>query len=316
MRVVVAARPRPTDGLRLGATGGWRAFVGRHPLSCFFGLAYALSWSYWLPLALSGKVVVAGDGSPTHFPGLLGPLIASFVITGVTRGRAGYRDLLKAMVRWRVGWRWYGAVAAPLVFYTVTLSGLAAVGKGWPSGSAMARYSGLPDVGVLWVFLIALVVNGFGEETGWRGFALPRLQRRHRPLVASLLLTVGWAAWHLPLFFVVDSFRGFTPVTVVGFLLGMGCGAVLLTWVYNGTGGSVLLVALWHITYNMTSATEAAKGTVAAVVSTMVMLWAIGLIVLELTAARRGKPAPMRFRELPARPSSLRNRAFSWCDLG
>ena len=110
----------------------------------------------------------------------------------------------------------------------------------------------------------------------------------------------------------VDSFRGFTPATLVGFFLGMACGAVLLTWVYNGTAGSVLLVALWHITYNMTSATEAAKGTVAAVVSTMVMLWAIALIVLELTAARRGKPSPMHLRELPApRPYYVRNRTVN-----
>ena len=92
----------------------------------------------------------------------------------------------------------------------------------------------------------------------------------------------------------------------------MVCGAVLLTWVYNGAGGSVLLVALWHITYNLTSATEAAKGTVAAVVSTLVMLWAIALVALELTAARRGKPSPMRFRELPApRPYSVRNRTIN-----
>lgn len=79
------------------------------------------------------------------------------------------------------------------------------------------------------------------------------------------MLAVGWALWHLPLFFVLVII----------------CGAVILTWVYNGTGGSVLLVALWHITYNMTSATEAAKGTVAAVVSTFVMVWAVALVLLE-----------------------------------
>jgi hypothetical protein len=105
-----------------------------------------------------------------------------------------------------------------------------------------------------------------------------RLRQRATPR-----LTATYEGWHLPLFFVLDSFRGFTPVTLPGFVLGITCGAVILTWVYNGTGGSVLLVALWHITYNMTSATEAAKGTVAAVVSTFVMVWAIALVVLELT---------------------------------
>jgi membrane protease YdiL (CAAX protease family) len=309
----LAAVPRPLSvTLPVPASSGGRAFVTRHPLSCYFALAYVLSWSYWVPLALSGKVVIVGDGSPTHFPGLLGPLIASFAVTGITRGREGYRSLFASMVRWRVGSRWYAAVAAPLAFYAVTLVALAAAGKGWPTASELSRYSGLPDVGVLWVFLIALAVNGFGEEAGWRGFALPQLQRRHQPLVASLMLSAGWALWHLPLFFVLDSFRGFTPVTLPGFVLGITCGAIILTWVYNGTGGSVLLVALWHITYNMTSATEAAKGTVAAVVSTFVMIWAIALVVLELTAVRRGRPAPLRWRDPPVpRPYALRNRTVN-----
>jgi hypothetical protein len=134
-----------------------------------------------------------------------------------------------------------------------------------------------------------------------------RLRQRATPR-----LTATYEGWHLPLFFVLDSFRGFTPVTLPGFVLGITCGAVILTWVYNGTGGSVLLVALWHITYNMTSATEAAKGTVAAVVSTFVMVWAIALVVLELTAVRRGRPAPLRWRDPPvSRPYALRNRTVN-----
>jgi uncharacterized protein len=154
------------------------------------------------------------------------------------------------MVRWRVGWRWYGAVAVPLVFFIVAIIANALAGNGWPHPADLARYSGLPDVGLLAVYVLALLVNGFGEETGWRGFALPHLQRRHRPLYASLWLAIGWAGWHLPLFFIVASFRGFSPATLPGFLIGLACGAILLTYMYNGTGGSVLLVALWHTTYN------------------------------------------------------------------
>jgi uncharacterized protein len=75
-------------------------------LACFFTLAYALSWAYWLPLAFAGKIVVAGSGNPTQLPGLLGPAVAALAVTAITQGRTGLRDLGRRMVRWRVGWRW------------------------------------------------------------------------------------------------------------------------------------------------------------------------------------------------------------------
>lgn len=271
--------------------------VVRHPLASFFALAYVFAWACWLPLVLTDQTVVAGDGWPTHVPGLLGPAVAAFVVTARTRGRAGLRDLLGRMLRWRVGWQWYAAVAAPVVFYVAVLGVRGAATGTWPSWRDLGSYSGLPAaLGIVGSFAVALVLNGLGEETGWRGFALPLLQRRHGPLVASLLLTLGWAAWHTPLFFTLKSFEGFDAVTLPGFLFGMACGAVILTWVYNGTGGSVLLVALWHTAYNMTTATTAATGTLAAVVSTFVMVWAIWLVVLDLTASRRGRLSPLRIR--------------------
>lgn len=75
-------------------------------------MAYALSWSLWLPIAFAGSEVVAGEGSPTQFPGLLGPAVAAFVITGVTQGPGGLRNMVRRRGRWQVQWRWYAAVAA------------------------------------------------------------------------------------------------------------------------------------------------------------------------------------------------------------
>jgi membrane protease YdiL (CAAX protease family) len=209
------------------------------------------------------------------------------------------------MLRWRVGWRWYAAVATPLAFFALAVTVDVATGGSWPHAADLARYSGLPDVGLLAVFALALLVNGFGEETGWRGFALPGLQTRQRPLTASLLLAAGWAGWHLPLFWIVEGYRGFTPIILPGFLIGLACGAIVLTYVDNGTGGSILLVALWHTTYNMTTATTAGNGTIAAIVSGLVITWAVLLIVLDLTAHRHGRPSPLRQR-LPHPPAATR----------
>ena len=152
--------------------------------------------------------------------------------------------------------------------------------------------SGLPSViGVGGVLVLVLLVNGFGEETGWRGFALPLLQRRFSPLTAMLVLAVIWAGWHLPMFLVVDNFRGFSAGTVVGWLLGLTAGSIVLGWLYNRSGGSVALVAVWHACFNMVSATAAGSGLVAAIVTTIVMVQAVVLVVAELVARRQGRPS-------------------------
>ena len=124
--------------------------------------------------------------------------------------------------------------------------------------------------------------------TGWRGFALPQLQRRYGALAAALLVTPIWAVWHVPCFFTVATYRDFAPVGYVGFVFGLACGSIVLTWLYNGTGGSILACAVWHGAYNLASGTAAADGTIAAVTSTFVMVQALLLVGLELRARRRG----------------------------
>lgn len=90
-----------------------------------------------------------------------------------------------------------------------------------------------------------ILTFGIGEETGWRGFALPRLQRGRSALSATIILWVFWALWHLPLFF-----YSYEASILPGFLIGLLAGAITLTWLYNSTSGTILLVALWHGTFN------------------------------------------------------------------
>src|SRR5438105_11764714 len=72
------------------------------------------------------------------------------------------------------------------------------------------------------------------------------LQRRHGALAAALLITPIWAVWHLPYFFTVATYRGFAPAGYVGFVFGLACGSIVLHWLYNRTGGSILACAVWH----------------------------------------------------------------------
>lgn len=151
--------PHPEDG-ELERDRGVVAAVRRHPLGAFYLLTFALSWAYWVSDALAG-------GHRSHFPGLLGPAIAAIVITGLTRGRAGLRDLGSRMLRWRVPARWYLAAAAPLLVAVAAAAILQLTGAGFPGWAAFGRMPGLPDLGVAAVVAGTLLINGFGEETGW-----------------------------------------------------------------------------------------------------------------------------------------------------
>jgi CAAX protease family protein len=259
-------------------------------LVVFFVLAYALSWSWVIPLAAAHEVVRRGVGWPTHLPALLGPAIAALVVTAWTMGRPGVRDLGARIARWRVPLRWWLVAVSPVAFLGLALAAMAAAGQALPNVGDFGRFSGIPAVGLAGVLLF-IFAGALGEETGWRGYALPQLQRRFSPLASSLILAGLWFGWHLPQFVVIATYRDFAPAGYVGMFLGLACGAVVLTWLYNRSGGSILLVAVWHGLYNLVSGTQAATGMLAAVVSTLIMIQGIVLIVLEVRARRRGRPS-------------------------
>jgi membrane protease YdiL (CAAX protease family) len=233
--------------------------------------------------------VQQGQGWPTHFPALIGPMVAAILVAART---GGLPRLLQSMVRVRVAWRWWAWALSSLALLAIGLLADMIAGEHLPQPADYARMTGLPSViGIGGVAVLVLLVNGFGEETGWRGFALPLLQRRFSPLTAMLVLAVIWAGWHLPMFLVVDNFRGFSAGTVVGWLLGLTAGSIVLGWLYNRSGGSVALVAVWHACFNMVSATAAGSGLVAAIVTTVVMVQAVVLVVAELVARRQSRPS-------------------------
>lgn len=265
--------------------------IRRHPLLSFFALTYAISWSYWIPLALAGIHTAPGSRA-THLPGLLGPALAAFIVTGMTDGRSGVVRLAKRLVLIsRPSLRFFVYSLSPLIFLALAWVFAMAAGAPWPPWRDFAIYSGLPPLGLPTVFLLVLLFNGFGEETGWRGFALEPLQSRYGPTLGTLVLALFWAGWHTPTFFIVETYRTMTmPMIVGGFGLGICAGALVLARVAQRTKGSVLAVALWHALYNMTSATAASRGIVAAVTTTCVMVWASVLLI------RSGHMAGLRTR--------------------
>jgi uncharacterized protein len=200
----------------------------RYPLVTFFGLTFAITWAAML-LWLQG----GGEDIPWF---TFGPLLAALVVTALVGGKAGLRALLRRQIQWRVGIGWYVVVIGlPIVLELATVALNVALGAHAPAWAAMRAWPS-----ILSMTLLYTVLSGpLGEELGWRGFALPRLLGHpYGALAVSLFLGVIHAAWHLPLFLVGEM--------DVPSLLGTIVGAIVVTWLFQHTQGSVLLAVLFH----------------------------------------------------------------------
>jgi membrane protease YdiL (CAAX protease family) len=214
-----------------------------YPVVSFFALALALSWAVWIPATplLSGKTSTA-----VVMVGSFGPAVAGALLTKA-QGRS-LRAWISEMVTFRIGARWW-LVALGL---PVAVAAVSAVAFAFEFGNL--DLSLLPNRVARWLFglLFISLVGGGNEEPGWRGYALPHLQRDYGALTASLVIGAVWAVWHLPLYYLPGgmyagkSFALFAPM-VLAF-------SVVLTWLYNGSGGSVPAAMLLHAGINSASA--------------------------------------------------------------
>ncbi len=224
----------------------WQAFLARHSLIAGLALMFALTWP--IDLANAGLMPFQVPFVAYLFLGW-GFIVASLAMTGLTQGRRGVVTLLRRYLIWRVAGRWY--VVALLLFPAIWLSAalLNAAWTGAPLnfGATMAaQFFGAPAMWPLFIapfFIYEAIANG--EEMGWRGYVLPRLQARHSALIASLILGLVWGLWHLPKFLGPESSGSF-PLLVIR-MLGQ---AVLFTWLYNNTRGSLLLATMMHASGN------------------------------------------------------------------
>ena len=212
-----------------GERGPAMAVVGFGPLAVFLAGTFALTWLTLLPLGPARYVLGYFAAQPT---------VVAFAVVGLYYGRRGVARLWRAGTRWRVGWAWY-AIA-------VFLPGLAA-GAGWLATSSVG--SAAPTRAPVITAVVGALLAGILEEFGWSGVAFPALQARWGFLRAGVILGVIWALWHVPSLFTPAPLPR-AHFSFVPFLLFTIPLRILLGWVYNGTGGSVLLPALFHASVN------------------------------------------------------------------
>src|SRR5215204_2316546 len=223
---------------------GLSSVVKRHPIVAFFVLAYALTWIIESPLVFLRDSITVAQGQIFFILSANVVSVVAIVLTAIVLGRGALRKLLGRLLIWRVNPLWYLVV----VLGPVALAG-GVVGLNTLMGGP-ALSLGMPLLGVA-VFLAFSIFPGsaLGEEIGWRGYALPRLQAGRSALSASLLLAPIWALWHLPLWLTGEPFH--TPTLYAAFVVSAIALSVILTWVYNSSGGSLLLVVLLHATMNL-----------------------------------------------------------------
>lgn len=219
-----------------------RSAVAQHPLVAFFSLAFLLSWIAVIPLILNP------DLAPEPFMilgALVGPTLSALIVLGLTEGRRAFRPFFARYTQWRAGFFWW-LIVLFAAFLSLTITAAVII------GNQLFNNFIAHIVPVLFTYLLTLIagiiLGPLWEEPGWRGFALPRLQSNYGPLIGTLLLGFLWALWHLPGFF--GGWLTGSPYALL--VSGLGF-SVLMTWVYNNTRGSILLMILLHSSSNAAS---------------------------------------------------------------
>jgi len=218
------------------------AFVKKYPaisllvLAMIFGFAPALAVA--AGLLPSGWIQL----------GALSSSLAAVVLVLIEGRKGGLRELLSRALIWRVGIQWW-----IFALFFMIVPSVASLYLYHLLGGPAVDWSGLqPLYNVVPMFIFLTIAAGVGEEFGWRGFLLPRLQARHNALVSGLIVGVAWATWHIPLFFIKGTSQyeqqldgGLLPA-ILGYAVFVIAQSVQFTWFFNNTRGSVLLAAVMH----------------------------------------------------------------------
>ena len=211
----------------------------------FFILTFLITWglgafAIFLPAQFKGIFGELTDTGPMYFLAIAAPTISATILTFARDGLQGLKSLYSRLLLWRLDFKWY----------VLVLLGIPLIG--WVAahivGSSPLKPTGTPGELLLMLFYV-LVTGPLCEELGWRGFALPRLLRRFNPFIASVILGAIWGVWHVPSFFLGGMVQAGMSLRL--FLLNGVLLSIFVTWVFQHTGGSVLITVLIHYTVNI-----------------------------------------------------------------
>jgi membrane protease YdiL (CAAX protease family) len=271
----------------------------RFHLPLFFLLCLIISWAIWVPQALarlSDPQTPFAGGSPWNLLAVWAPGLSAILVSRVMAGKAGPGALFRPVRRQRIGIGWYLFVLLyPAAVWLLARAVDALLGRSFEFTIPLLTYFSAEQSYMVVVALVCAFPNTLGEELGWRGFALPRLQARHNALVSSLILGLFWAFWHIPMWIAggmmgQDLLRSGVTIATV---------AIIFTWVYNNTGGSLLLAWLFHTSITITQYLLETPLTL----TDDILRWGFAILIVVVagsTHLSRGQDRPGLSPEAPA----------------
>lgn len=261
-----------------------------------FGWAWLL-WGYWIPAMPPGGLELSPAFLACAIGGGLAPSLSAIGVAWLTGGGTGVARLLAPLGRVRVSLGWYAVALLTVPLVTLVAAGLRTTLMG---GGVLADVGALIPIILIWPLMAAL-----GEEIGWRGFLLPRLQHRFGILTSALIIGVVWGLWHLPADYIALKAYGdwFIPAFLVNGPVVLTAHAIIMSWLWNRTGGNLLLIVLYHLTITASAMaapsgfTDGASGVAAAAIGAG-CFWVVALALLvwrrnDFTpAASAGRASP------------------------
>lgn len=278
--------------------GVW-GFVKRYPVQVYYFLMFTISWGGFL--LVGGRNFFSGTDwqtDPIFLSAILamlaGPPVAGILSTVLVSGKAGVRDYIFRLFRWKVGIGWYAAaLLTPIFTEAMVLFVLSLV-----SPTFLPAVVTTTDKGALLLSGIGMgVIGGFVEELGWTGFAIPRLRVRHSVFTTGLVVGVLWGMWHmLQMWWVGGTSLGglspslFLPLYFLLAIATLTAFRIIMVWVYDHTG-SLLLAILMHASYIFSTLFVLAPPTTGASFLTYsgvftVLMWLIVAVIAKITGGR------------------------------
>jgi membrane protease YdiL (CAAX protease family) len=264
-------------------------FIKQRPIAMFLAIAFLWTWALMAIILASFPL---GTNPTEMAPSFLililiggfGPSVSGLIVTRIYYGKGSVWALFGKLKRWRVNIGWYGVafLTIPLIAVITLLIGSA---FGIPSPTSEQIFNVLL-IGLIWPLLAAL-----GEEFGWRGFALPKLQERYNALVTSIIIGLFWGLWHLPMDIFGTGNYGllFFPNFILVHVISVTVLATLMTWIYNNTEESMLMMILFHygITFSAIVIFPAGLSPIDSVTTWMIYT-SLQLVVVAIVIAYAG----------------------------
>lgn len=250
-------------------------------LITYFSLAYFISWIIWLPLYGPAFGFHNLPALPyQHAIGGFGPLLSSFLTTWIFQGKHGVLILLKRCLKIKPFIYVIVALFSPflLALLAALISNL--IDHASIDLAGLLKSKEFPQFGLLTFFMYNLLFFGFGEEVGWRGFALPRFQQKFSALTSSIVLTIFWAIWHWPLFLYRPGYTSMDIAGISGWVFSLLTGSILLTWLFNSSRGSLLACAVFHSTIDIAFTADLAEKNISNYMGFLITIWGILTIII------------------------------------